>query len=93
MEESSESSADIRRRVIKARQIQKERYKNENILTNSELTSEMVKKYCQIEENAQEIFKLKHSIFNKPCVNIQYLFFKQIKHFPIMSMFNFYNRA
>ena len=57
MEEASESSADIRLRVIKARQIQKERYKNESILTNSELTSEMVKKYCQIEESAKEIFK------------------------------------
>ena len=53
----AETSLQIRERVIKARQIQKERYKNENILTNSELTSEMVKKYCRIDSSATEIFK------------------------------------
>lgn len=38
-----EDSATIRKRVIKARQIQIERYKNEKILTNSELTSDLIK--------------------------------------------------
>ena len=33
------------------------RYKNEKILTNSELTTELVKKYCQIDEASKEIFK------------------------------------
>lgn len=55
--ENSEKSEDIRKRVIKARKIQAERYKNENILTNSELTSELIKKYCQIDEASKEIFK------------------------------------
>lgn len=53
----AEKSEEIRNRVIKARKIQAERYKNENILTNSELTSELVKKYCQIDEASKEIFK------------------------------------
>ena len=57
IEESTETSAQIRERVIKARKIQANRYKNENILTNSELTSELVKKYCQIDEASKEIFK------------------------------------
>ncbi len=57
MEDSAEPSSEIRKRVIKARKIQAERYKNENILTNSELTSELVKKYCQIDEASKEIFK------------------------------------
>lgn len=56
-DENAEKSSDIRKRVIKARRIQTERYKNENILTNSELTSELVKKYCQIDEASKEIFK------------------------------------
>jgi len=56
-DENAESSAQIRERVIKARKIQAARYKSENILTNSELTSEMVKKYCQIDEASKEIFK------------------------------------
>ena len=48
----------IRQRVVKARAIQSERYKDENILTNSELTSELIKKYCQIDEKSQEILKV-----------------------------------
>lgn len=55
---SDESSADIRKRVIRARQIQKERYKNENILTNSELTPNLVKKYCQIDKAGEQLFKV-----------------------------------
>ena len=43
--------------ILKTEEIQAERYKNENILTNAELTSELVKKYCQIDEASKEIFK------------------------------------
>ncbi len=57
IDNNAEPSAEIRKRVVKARQIQAERYKNENILTNSELTSELIKKYCQIDEQSQAIFK------------------------------------
>ncbi len=55
--EAPESSFEIRKRVINARNIQAERYKNENIFTNSELTPDMIKKYCQIDEASKEIFK------------------------------------
>ena len=54
----AESSVDIRKRVINARKIQKERYKEAGILTNSQLTADMVKKYCKIDENSKEILKL-----------------------------------
>jgi len=57
-EEANETSAQIRQRVINARKIQATRYRNENILTNSELTSELIKKYCQIDEQSKEIFKV-----------------------------------
>ena len=53
-----EDSATIRQRVIKARQIQALRYKDENILTNSELNSELIKKYCKIDEKSKEILKV-----------------------------------
>lgn len=56
--EQEESSETIRKRVIKARQIQLERYKNENILTNSELTSDLIKKYCPIDEKSKEMLKI-----------------------------------
>ena len=54
----AESSVDIRKRVINARKIQKERYKEAEILTNSQLTADMVKKYCKIDESSKEILKL-----------------------------------
>lgn len=53
-----ESSADIRKRVINARKIQAERYKNDGILTNSELTAKLIKKYCQIDKASAEILRL-----------------------------------
>ena len=56
--ESEEDSQTIRNRVVKARKIQIERYKNEGILTNSELTSKLIKKYCQIDEKSQELMKM-----------------------------------
>ncbi len=55
--EIAESSADIRKRVINARKIQAERYKNDGILTNSDLTPDLVKKYCKIDKASEEIFK------------------------------------
>lgn len=54
----AEDSASIRKRVIKAREIQLKRYKNEGILTNSELTSKLVKKYCKIDTHTAEILKV-----------------------------------
>lgn len=52
-----EASKEIRKRVINARKIQYERYKNENILTNSELNSKLIKKYCSIDNTSTEILK------------------------------------
>ena len=57
IEPATESSADIRKRVIKARKIQAERYKNDGILTNSELTSKLIKKYCQIDAQSAALLK------------------------------------
>ena len=56
--EIEEDSATIRKRVIAARKIQAIRYRNDNILTNSELTSELIKKYCQLDSKSQELMKV-----------------------------------
>ena len=56
--QESESSAIIRERVIKSRKIQAERYKNDGILINSELTSELIKKYCKLDSTSEEIMKM-----------------------------------
>lgn len=52
-----ESSADIKKRVNAAREIQKERYKNENITTNAQLSGSLIEKYCFIGENENKMLK------------------------------------
>lgn len=52
-----EPSSSIRERVVRARKIQALRYVNDGILTNSELTSKLVKKYCQIDKTSTELLK------------------------------------
>jgi len=53
----SESSESIRKRVVNARKIQAERYKNESILTNAELTNNLIKKYCELTPGSIAILK------------------------------------
>ena len=57
-----ESSADIRARVNEARKLQQERYKEEGISCNAQLTPKMIRKYCILTEDAQ---KLLQAIFNQ----------------------------
>ena len=52
-----ETSAQIKKRVDKARQIQTERYKNENITCNARLTPKLLKKYCTLTEDAEVILE------------------------------------
>ena len=54
-ENFSESSLTIRERVQNARNIQSERFKAERIIDNSEMSSEQVKKYCQMNEGAKTL--------------------------------------
>ena len=56
-ENIEESSIDIKKRVNKAREIQTERYKNEGIFSNSELTPELIKKYCKLDEKGKALLK------------------------------------
>lgn len=46
--DTCESSYDIRKRVNLARKIQLERYKNYNIFSNSELTPNLITKFCSL---------------------------------------------
>lgn len=57
-QDESEPSAKIRERIVKARKIQAERYKSEGILTNSELTTKLIKKYCNLTAKCSEILKI-----------------------------------
>ena len=52
-----ETSEEIRVRVDKARQIQLERYKKYGIYSNSELNSNMISEFCQIDEEGEKLLK------------------------------------
>ena len=59
-----ESSAAIRERVDAARRIQRQRYREEGIISNSQLTSRLVKKYCKMEEKAESLMKQAYTRLN-----------------------------
>ena len=62
--EKAETSAQIRERVVKARNIQLQRYRGLGIYTNSELTPKLIKKYCQLDEASAGILRNAVTKFN-----------------------------
>ena len=52
-----EKSIDIKKRVDAARKIQLERYKEYGISSNSQLTTDMLNKFCILSDDARFIFK------------------------------------
>ena len=53
-----ESSEDVRKRVINARNIQLKRYVNDkNIYSNSNMTSAHIKKYCRLDDSSKKLLK------------------------------------
>ena len=59
---NSESSSAIRKRVNMARNTQLDRYKEYNIFSNSELTPNLISKYCKLSKNSKKILE---SAFNR----------------------------
>ncbi|MDY6327735.1 MAG: YifB family Mg chelatase-like AAA ATPase [Bacteroidales bacterium] len=54
----SERSADIRGRVVSAREIQKQRFQgHEKLFCNAQMSSRMVREFCKIDENCNSILK------------------------------------
>ena len=60
----SESSETIRARVVKARKLQSARYKGFGIFTNSELTPDLIKKFCKLDEKSETLLKTAIARFN-----------------------------
>ena len=52
-----EPSEAVRKRVNEARRIQRERFKNDGISTNSEMSEREIKKYCALTPECNEILK------------------------------------
>lgn len=55
--EECQTSAEIREKVVKAREVQKRRFTASLTMTNSEMTAREVDKYCILEKQAEEIIK------------------------------------
>jgi magnesium chelatase family protein len=60
--QEGESSEKIRKRVEKARKIQKNRFKNEKILCNSQMNSKQIKCYCNLDNNTEDFL---HKIYDR----------------------------
>lgn len=55
--DKEETSEQIKARVDRAREIQNQRYKNENITCNARLTPALLKKYCILTSEAEKTLK------------------------------------
>ncbi len=56
-DEQAESSLTVRERVNRTRLIQKERFKNDKILTNSNMGAKHIAKYCKLTKECEDILK------------------------------------
>ncbi|MEG1581612.1 MAG: YifB family Mg chelatase-like AAA ATPase [Clostridia bacterium] len=61
-ESHEESSADVKIRVDKARDIQLKRFENEGNYCNAKMNSKLVKEYCSLDEETENIL---HNAFEK----------------------------
>lgn len=59
---TNETSADIRERIYKARNVQMERYKQSDIWFNCQLNPKNIKKYCRLDSKEQALLE---QAFNK----------------------------
>lgn len=57
---SEESSLEVRKRVNRTRLIQRERFLNDGIRTNSEMHERQLEKYCKLSPESEKIMKLSY---------------------------------
>ena len=53
-----ESSKTVKERVNRARRIQEKRYEGFNIFSNSELTPQLIEKYCNINKESRDLLDM-----------------------------------
>jgi magnesium chelatase family protein len=56
--DSGEGSAAVRRRVDKARKVQRERFAGEKVHSNARMTTRLVKKYCPVDEAGERLLEM-----------------------------------
>lgn len=57
-----ESSKEIRARVERAREMQKDRFREENIYCNAQMNGKLIRKYCELDDKSNKILE---KIYNK----------------------------
>jgi len=63
-EELEESSEEIQKRVEAARQVQKRRFQDKDLISNSEMNSQLVKEFCPTDDATINLLKTAVSQFN-----------------------------
>ena len=63
-QKEGESSYTIRQRVIRARNMQVERFKDENIICNSQMLPKQIKRYCPLDDATKMVLKNAITKFN-----------------------------
>lgn len=56
--EMGESSADVRKRVNKARDLQKKRFGRNGVVCNARMTEKQIRDFCQIDEEAHKLIEM-----------------------------------
>jgi magnesium chelatase family protein len=54
---ATEASSVVAARVLKARDIQKERFRDEGIFCNAGMTNRMIDKYCRLDKECQQLLE------------------------------------
>ncbi len=55
---TGDSSLDIRKRVNDARELQRERFKENGIYNNSQMNSRMMRKYCELDKDSNALMQI-----------------------------------
>lgn len=63
-ENDEESSIEIKKRINKARNIQIQRFVDEGIFTNAKMNNKLVKKYCKLDLESEELIKNAFNVFH-----------------------------
>lgn len=64
LEKTSDNTLNIKKQIIEAREIQKQRFLHDGIITNSEMNLRLIKKYCQIPEEAKKLLSIAVEKYN-----------------------------
>lgn len=63
-ERLEESSVEVRARVNKARKVQLERYKNDGLLFNAQLSNQLLKRYCRLTISAELMLQRAYMMYH-----------------------------